>query len=107
MAHLDNVVFPWQNRRGHYFCFRKRQECHWQDWYISSTVFVTRNQAARVPDTNPNICSTGMSLEEARPDQFSHRAKDLLTIDDIKNQDPGHIPGKMVKLILVIDIIIL
>ncbi len=27
-------VFPWQNRRGHYLCFSKSQECHWQDCYI-------------------------------------------------------------------------
>ncbi len=26
--------FPWQNRRGHYFCYSKSQEYHWQDWYI-------------------------------------------------------------------------
>ncbi len=51
-----------------------------------------------------NIGSTGMSLEEARPDQFSHRAKDILTIDDIKNLEPGHVPGKVIELILVSDI---
>ncbi len=38
---LDSVcwVFPWQERRGHNFCFSKSQECHWQDWYILTNKF--------------------------------------------------------------------
>ena len=40
-------VFPWQNRRGHYFCFSKSQGCHWQDWYILHNI-KTDNQSDKI-----------------------------------------------------------
>ena len=35
----------------------------------------------------------GMSLEDTRPDQFSHMAGGILTIGDVEKTKPGYVPG--------------